>query len=89
MPASAASCSQAFEKLPAIDHHTGIFTLVSDKLAMTLTQCGSASEWKTELAKRPEVVGENIISDDYLDEFFDGACSFLAEMGHSSPICTE
>lgn len=85
--ASNASCETAFDELPALEASPGLFVLVSDKLAQTLTQCTNAEEWKTQLAQRPEVVGESSIAKDELDEYLNSACDLLTQFGADSFLC--
>ncbi len=81
-------CAQAFDKLQPVEA-TGMFILVSDKVAETLNHCGSVAEWNSALMAHPTVVGAESVAAEKLNEYLSSACGFLPEDGAKNSACVE
>lgn len=81
-------CAQAFDKLKPVEA-TGMFILVSDKVAETLNHCGSAAEWNGALMTHPTVVGAESVPVEELNEYLASACGFLPDDGAENSVCIE
>lgn len=83
------ACKTAFDQLPAIDPVEGMYVVVSEGLAGTLSHCADIPEWESELVAHPGAVGTKDVERSDLNAYLAGACSLLPESGEGTELCDQ
>lgn len=89
IPSNQTGCSVAFQSLPDLEPVEGMYVVVSEQLAGTLSRCSDVAEWKDELRRNPAVVGVQEIDESVIHAYLAGACGLLPEKGEGNKLCEE